>query len=104
MEALTVGHTMTCTIVYLDAAGNPMLTPVTPDSPPVWTGGATPAVDTMAVSADGSTDVVTAVGPGADTIGVTVLVGGVSFVASLNLTVNAAPQVLTSVAINAVVE
>ena len=37
MGTVNVGHTDTLGIEYLDQNGNPMLTPVTPDSPPTWT-------------------------------------------------------------------
>ena len=100
---VTVGHVATCEILYLDQMGNPMQVTPTPDSPPTWTKVADDTVDTAIVSADGMQDTITAVGPGQDTIGVTVVVGGQSFAASLQLNVQAAPQVLTSVAIVATV-
>lgn len=104
MTDVTVGHTVTDTIVYLDQSGNPMLVTPTPDSPPVWTNApGTPPVDSMTVSADGSTATISALAAGADTIGVTVIVAGVTFKATQNLNIAAAPQVLTSVAINGVV-
>lgn len=98
----TLGHTITCTIAYLDANGNPMLTPPAPDAPPAWT-QTTPATETMAVSADGLTDVLTSVAAGTDVVGVTAVVGGATFTASLNVEVDPLPQVLTSIAINAAV-
>ena len=103
MTDVTVGHTVVDTIVYLDQNGNPMLTTPTPDSPPTWANLAAPTIDTMTVSADGSTDTVNAVGAGVDTVTVTVVVGGKSFTASQQLTISPAPQVLTSIAIDGVV-
>lgn len=100
MEQLTVGHTDTMTIVYLDASGNPMLAPVTPDSPPIWTNTpSTPPVDTLTVSADGGIAVLAATAAGSDTVNLSVTVGGKTFTAMQSITISAAPQVLTSVTI-----
>jgi hypothetical protein len=102
MTDVTVGHVVTDTILFLDQNGNPMLVTPAPDAPPVWTNApGTPPVDSMSVSADGLTATITALAAGGDTIGVTVLVGGVSFAATQSLNIAAAPQVLTSVAIAA---
>lgn len=101
MLTLTLGHNVEANIVYLDANGNPMLATPTPDSPPVWT-NTTPATETLVVSADGNTAEATTLAVGTDSIGVTVIVGGKTFQASVAIEVDAAPQVLTSVAINAV--
>lgn len=104
MTDVTVGHTVTNTIVYLDAAGNPMLTAVVPDTGSVvWANTAPATVDTLVVSADGLTAVVSAVGAGSDSLSVMVKVGGVSFSATESLNISAAPQVLTSIAIQGVV-
>jgi len=104
MTDVTVGHTVTDTIVYLDQNGNPMLTPVVPDSPPAWTNAPNPAdCDAMSVSADGSTATITTSAPGSDTIGLSVTVGGKQFSASQTLNIQAAPQVLSSVAIAAAI-
>ena len=106
MVQVTVGHTVTNTIVYLDQNGNPMVTTPTPDSPPVWTDSgstATPPIDSLSVSTDGSTATVTAQAAGTDELGVTVVVGGKTFTASVEIDISAAPQVLTSVAIESVV-
>ena len=100
--SVTVGHVIDFSILYVDTAGNPMLTPVTPDSPPVWT-NVPSAADTFAASADGTTAVLTAVAAGSDTVGLTVIVGGVTYTASDLVTVNAAPQVLGGVQIVATV-
>lgn len=96
---LSVGHTLTDSILFLDAVGNPMLTTVTPDSPPTWT-QSTPATETLTASADGLTFSGPAIAVGTDSVGLTVVVGGVTFSASQSVTVTAAPQVLTSVAIS----
>ena len=100
MEQLTVGHSDTMTIEYLDQNGNPMLSPVTPDAAPTWTNTpASPPVDTFTVSPDGSSAVLAATAPGADTVNLSVTVAGKTFAASLGIAISAAPQVLTSVAI-----
>jgi hypothetical protein len=103
MTDVVVGHNITYTIVYLDQNGQPMLTSVTPDSPPAWSNLAAPTIDTMSISADGSTDSVSAVGAGADSVTVSVTVGGVTFTAVDQVSISAAPQVLGAVALNAVV-
>ena len=95
---VNVGHTVTCSIVYLDQNGNPLLVTPTPDAAPTWA-QTTPATESMAVTADGSTDVLTALAAGADTVSVDLKVGGVDFSASVNVNVAAAPQILTSIAV-----
>jgi len=100
MEQLTVGHTDTMSIQYLDTTGNPMLTTVTPDSPPTWTDTpATPPVDTFVVSADGTSAVLTATAAGTDSINLSVTVAGKVYTATQSVTISAAPQVLGSVTI-----
>lgn len=101
MLELTLGHFVEANVVFLDASGNPMLTAPKVDSPPVWT-NTTPATETLVVAPDGLTAEGTTLAVGTDSIGVTVVVGGASFTASVAVTVDALPQVLTSVAINAV--
>src|SRR3974390_2575319 len=97
---VNVGHQVTCTIQYLDQNGQPMLTTVTPDSPPTWQDSPSPpGAATDVVAADGSTDVVTAVAAGSDTVGVSVTVGGKVFTDSVLITISPAPQVLSSVVI-----
>lgn len=96
--SVTVGHTVTCSIVYLDQNGNPMLTAQTPDAAPAWA-QTTPATETMAVSADGKTNMLTAVTAGSDSVSVALAVGGIAFSASIDITVVATPQVLTSIGI-----
>lgn len=102
MISVNVGHQVACTIIYLDQNGNPMLTTPTPDAPPAWTNGNT-AVDTLTVAADGLTCQINALTVGSDTVSLSLAVGGKSFSASLSLAVQAAPQVLTSIAIGTTV-
>ena len=101
MTDITMGHGLSLSITYLDENGNVMLTTPTPDSPPVWS-NTTEATETLIVAADGLTSQTTSVAVGADTISVTATVGGTAFSASLIVNVTAPPQVLTSIAINAV--
>ena len=101
-DIVTVGHLIDFSIQYVDTAGNPMLTPVTPDSPPVWT-NVPSAADTFVASADGLTAVLTATAAGTDTVGLTVIVGGTTYTASDLITINAPPQTLGGVAIVATV-
>ena len=98
MTDITLGHNLNLSIAYLDQDGNPMLVTPTPDAPPVWT-NTTPATETLAVAADGNTAVATSVAIGSDSISLALTVGGVAFSASIIVNVNAAPQVLTSIAI-----
>jgi hypothetical protein len=101
MTDITLGHGLDLSITYLDQDGNVMLTTPTPDSPPVWS-NTTEATETLIVAADGLTAQTTSVAVGADTVSVTATVGGVAYSASLIVNVQAPPQVLTSIAINAV--
>ena len=95
---LSVGHVLDMALDFLDQSGNPMLTTPTPDAVPTWK-GATPATETLAVSANGLTCVGTPLAVGTDTVTVALTVAGIAFTAVLDVTVTAAPQVLTSVAI-----
>lgn len=104
MTDVVVGHRVVNRIVYLDKFGQPMLTTPVPDSPPVWTKLAEDTVDTMDVSADGTVDTVTAVGPGVDSLSVKVTVGGVDYFATEQISISAAPQELGSVDIAAEVQ
>lgn len=101
MTDITLGHGLDLSISYLDQDGNPMLVTPTPDSAPAWT-QTTPATETLVVGADGNTAHAQSVAVGSDSIGVTVVVGGTTFTASIIVNVAAAPQVLTSVGIVAV--
>jgi hypothetical protein len=93
---LSVGHTLQMAIAFLDQAGNPMLTTPTPDTAPTWS-NTTSATETLVDN--GLTCVGTPVAAGSDTVSVNLAVGGVSFSATLRVTVQAATQVLTSIAI-----
>ena len=97
---VSVGHNVSMALVFLDQNGNPMLTPVAPDAPPVWT-DTTPATGTLTVGANGLSATELAIAAGTDVVNVALAVGGVQFAASLGITAQAAPQVLTSVQINA---
>lgn len=92
---ITVGQTLPLTIAFLDQAGQPMT--ATPDQPPGWATNST--TDLLSVAADGLSATLKGVNPGDDVITLTVIVAGVTFSASLDVTVVAAPQVLTSVEI-----
>lgn len=99
---VTVGHTVSFTLVFLDQNGNPMLTTPTADAPPAWT-DTTPATGTLTVAPSGLTASEAAMVVGSDTVNVALAVGGVAFAATIDLTVQAVPQVLTSVQIAATV-
>lgn len=102
---VSIGHTVSFSILYLDASGNPMLVTPTPDSPPVWANAPSPAgATTFTVGPGGLTASDVAVAAGTDTISLTVVVGGVTFTATDGVTVSPAPQVLTSIAIAASVQ
>ena len=101
---VVVGHQVVCTYTILDQNGAPMLVQPPLDAPATWTDTPNPAgADTNVVSADGTSDVVTAVAAGSDTVGLSVTVGGNTFTDSLLITIAAAPQVASGVAISAVV-
>ena len=95
---LAIGHTLGLALTFLDQNGNPMLTTPVPDATPVWS-DTTPATETLVADASGLTATGTPVAVGQDTINVSLAVGGVTFTAALDVTVTAAAQVLTSVAI-----
>jgi hypothetical protein len=95
---VSVGHEVNCALVFLDQNGNPMLTPVTPDSAPTWTDTPSPT-GAFTLTQNGVTATDVANGVGTDTIAVALSVGGKAFSASVPVTCAAAPQVLTSVEI-----
>lgn len=95
---VNVGHTVSFTLVYLDQNGNPMLVTPVPDAPPVWS-DTTPATGTLTVAPSGLTASELALVAGTDVVNVAVIVGGTTFSALVDLTVQAAPQVLTTVQI-----
>jgi hypothetical protein len=100
--SVTVGHKVDFKLAFLDQHGNPMLSPVTPDSPPVWL-DTDSAVGTLTAAADGLSAEETAVSAGTDTVTVSLMVGGVKFEASIDVAVQPEAQVLTSVQILATV-
>lgn len=95
---VSIGHKVDAVISFLDQHGNPMLTPVVPDSVPVWS-QLNSAADTLTPSADGLSASAVPLAEGTDTVSVKVTVGGVDFAATLDVEVVPEPQVLTSVAI-----
>lgn len=95
---LAVGHKLELAIMFLDQNGNPMLTTPTPDTAPTWA-NTTPATEVLTPAASGLTAEGIPAAPGSDTVTLNVTVGGVAFTATLDVTVTASPQVLTSVGI-----
>ena len=85
-------------IGYFDQHGNPMAPAPTPDAPPQWT-QANPAADTLTPAPDGNSATALGLAAGSDTISLSLTVGGATFSATLDLTVSAEPQVLTSIQI-----
>ena len=102
MTTVSVGHTISMSIGYLDTNGNPMLVTPAPDNAPAWT-DTTSATETLTVAPGGLTASALAIAPGSDTVSVALAVGGQQFTASLAITVEAAPQVLGSIVLNATV-
>ena len=99
---VSVGHKVNMAIAFFDQHGNPMLTTPAPDSPPTWS-DTNPAAGTLVTDPTGLTAVDTAIAEGSDTVNLTVVVGGQSFSASLDITVTPEPQVLSSVQITSTV-
>jgi hypothetical protein len=97
---VTIGHTVSFTLVYLDQNGNPMLSTPVPDASPTWT-DTTPATGTLTPSGNTASELAVAVG--SDTVNVALAVGGVAFTGTIDIAVQDVPQVLTKVAINATV-
>jgi len=103
--AVNIGHVVNMTIVYLDQNGNPMLVAPTPDAVPSWSNAPSPpGATSLVVAADGLTAVDSALAAGSDTVSLSLSVGGIAFSAQLGVTVAAAPQVLTSIAVGATVQ
>lgn len=97
-ETINVGQTDTLSLTFLDQHGTPMVTAPTPDAAPTWS-NSSPSVETVTAASGGLSAMQDALTAGTDTITVSLSVNGVSFSASLSVTVEAAPQVLTSVEI-----
>jgi len=98
---INVGQTLPLSIAYLDQGGQPMASTPFADAPPAWS-HTDATVSDLTAAADGNTASVVGLASGADTITLSVLVGGKSFNATLSLTVAAVmppPQVLTSIEI-----
>ena len=95
-----VGQSIDLSIEYLDQDGQPMDTNPTPDSPPVW-GNASTSVETLTASPAGDSAIARAIGAGMDTIRVQMSVGGMSYQATLDVTVEdvISRQTLTSIGI-----
>ena len=98
MSDISLGHGIDLAIAFLDASGNPMITPPTPDATPSWT-QTTPATENLSVDPGGLTAHTRSIAVGSDSIGLSVVVGGATFAATLAVNVAAPAQVLTSVAI-----
>jgi hypothetical protein len=95
---LNVGHTLDLVIVFLDTNGNPMLTQPTLDAPAMWTDGPSGSgVDTLTVAPDTLSAAMAALGPGTDTVSVSLSVGGKAFSATAGATITNAPQILGSI-------
>jgi hypothetical protein len=86
-STITVGGKgETLSIEYIDANGTVISPSPAPDSPPVWTNSDN-TVATDAVSADGNTNVVTGFKAGTDAVGLSLVIGGVTFIATEEITV-----------------
>jgi uncharacterized protein GlcG (DUF336 family) len=95
---LNVGQTLQLSVAFLDQHGQPMTTQPSPDATPAWSQSSSPTA-TLAPSSDGLTAIEAAIAQGADTVSLTLAVGGHEFSATLEVTVNSEPQVLTSIEI-----
>lgn len=93
-----VGQTLPLSIAYFDQNGQPMQAAQTPDAVPAWT-DTTPATETLTIAPDGLTATALAIAAGSDEISVSLSVGGKPFSATLAVSVNPQPQVLTSIQI-----
>lgn len=92
---LTLGQSLPLSIAFLDQNGQPMAPTPAPDSPPAWTSSG----NDLTVAPDGLSAVLKPTAAGADTVTLSVTVGGKTFSATLAVTVAPIPQVLTSVEI-----
>ena len=96
--SLNVGQTVPLSISYLDQNGQPMVPTPTPDSPAAWS-QLDPTIQDLIAAQDGNTATATGLKAGSDTLQLTVIVGGQTFVATMDAVVNAVvpAQTLTSV-------
>ena len=98
MVTATVGQKLPLTLQWLDQSGKPMPAP-TLDAKGAWS-NTTPANETLAPSTDGTSCVGTEIAVGTDSIGYSAVIGGKTFTAQpVAVTINPAPQILTSVVI-----
>ena len=104
MLSVELGRKVVCSVEYLDQYGNPMLRGPTIDATPAWTSNPAPIAVTLALFADGSICEATPDVPGEDLINVSISVEGKVFTAALPITVQPAPQVLTSIRVKAEVQ
>jgi hypothetical protein len=95
---VTVGHSVAYSLAFLDQNGNPMIVTPKPDAAPVWS-NTTPATEMVTAAADGLSATGAALAAGTDVVSVSLAVSGTSFSDSIDVEVDAAPQVLTSVKI-----
>jgi hypothetical protein len=104
-EIVTVGNTLDFSVVILDQNGVPLVTqPNLSGVTFTWT-QTTPATDTLTANGATATDVAVAVGTDTISVSATGIPGAAGPISgSLPLQVNAAPQVPTSLQINAVLE
>jgi len=87
-----------------DTNGNPMQAQV-PITSSTWTDApATPPVDTFTVAAGGATAVLQASAAGSDTVTVSAVINGVTYTATDQVLISAAPQVLGGIQIVANVQ
>ncbi len=98
MTEASVGHKISYAIAYFDAKGNPMIAAPSLDAPPTWSNAPSdPSVDSLASSGPSAT--LSLLAAGTDAVSVSLAVGGVSFSAIDAVTIDAAPQVLGSIAL-----
>lgn len=100
-QLLRIDEIDNLTIAVLDASGNPVTPPVTFDSPPVWA-----LVDTassgasLVPDASGLSAVLTPGAVGSTvTLNLTGVIGGVTFTASLDVTIVAGVSTVASISI-----
>ncbi len=98
--SMNVGQSVPFSLAFFDQNGQPMAVTPTPDAAPVWSQTSS-SVETLTAAPDGLTASAAGVAAGTDTVKVELAVGGVSFSATIDSTVNAvAPsQTLTSIGI-----
>lgn len=108
--SLSPGHHAALSFTILDQNGNPFVAPPVPIQPPVWTNTMlTPPIDTLAAASDSLTAQLSANAPGGDTVTLSLDVpdpvsgNPIGLIALLPVTISAAPQIPTSLVINAVV-